>query len=40
MPLMRVVRPTARVLLPGFTLFALHTSLGGQPVFGQASLED
>ena len=28
------------VLLLGLTIYAFHTSLGGQPLFGRASLED
>jgi hypothetical protein len=27
-------------LLPPFALYAFHTSMGGQPIFGRASLED
>jgi hypothetical protein len=27
-------------LLLAFVLYAFHTSLGGQPMFGHASLED
>ena len=27
-------------LLVAFALYAFHTSLGGQPLFGRASLED
>jgi hypothetical protein len=31
---------TGLVLLLAFALYAFHTSLGGQPLFGRASLED
>ncbi len=31
---------TGLVLLLAFTFYAFHTSLGGQPMFGRASLED
>jgi hypothetical protein len=31
---------TGLVLLLAFALYASHTSLGGQPLFGRASLED
>jgi hypothetical protein len=31
---------TGLALLLAFALYAFHTSLGGQPMFGRASLED
>jgi hypothetical protein len=31
---------TGLALLLVFALYAFHTSLGGQPMFGRASLED
>ena len=31
---------TGLALLLAFALYAFHTSLGGQPLFGRASLED
>jgi len=31
---------TGLALLVAFALYAFHTSLGGQPLFGRASLEE
>jgi hypothetical protein len=31
---------TGLALMLAFALYAFHTSLGGQPIFGRASLED